>query len=391
MKLCTLLLMIFSVPLYSQIVCDSLTKEPIAFVNISDETGIGTVTNEKGLFSSDYFDDFEFLSFSHLTYTQKKVNVNEIENRDTIYLAPLRVYLNEVIVTNFTAKDTIVKAIDKITINYSFEPFNLYGFYRESIKEDHRGAALTEVSFVTYNRKGKKESEIYEAEIVQGRRTENHTTFGLDIIGGVANIVQDADMVRQKARMFDLNNLSKYMFNYLGNIESPSSMIYIIGFEPATNDIYNNNFGRLFVDSKTLAIIQIETEKDKEKVKRIIETLKPQESKSNNPKFMLLEASALIKYREINDKFYLSFVDISNTRKGVQKNKSYNYDINVKFILTNINNTNPRKLSTNYNLEKGFNEQVKGIPALADWKENNTLFFSDEEREILNDIKKFYD
>jgi len=44
----------------------------------------------------------------------------------------------------------------------------------------------------------------------------------------------------------------------------------------------------------------------------------------------------------------------------------------------------------NYNVKKDFNKQVKKIPKLAYWNENNTLLFSKKERKILNDIKNVF-
>lgn len=374
--------------LNSQIVCDSMTREPIQFVHITNDKGLGTITNETGAFSIDYFVDSNELEFSHLTYRKKVLQTTNMGAEDTILLSPYIINLKEVVVGGFSARDSIIKAIDRIPNNLLSDPFNLFGFYRESVEEDGKGSMLTEASFIAYN-EGRNNSQGYQAEIIQGRRTDNHTRLNLDAVGGVATIVQNADMVRSKSRMFDMEKLSDYTFEFLGEIKSGEEPIYIIGFSPSNADIYNNNLGKIYIESGTMAIVQIETRKDPDKVRAIIASLKPKKSKK--PLFILKEAKAVIKYRKVNGKYFLSFVDVDNVVKGSLGIESHNYDVGTKYILTRVESSSPRKLSTNYNIEEGFNKQVVEIPKLKEWNENNTLFFSEREKEILRDIKALKD
>ena len=78
---------------------------------------------------------------------------------------------------------------------------------------------------------------------------------------------------------------------------------------------------------------------------------------------------------------------MDNVRNGLLGQESYRYNSNAKYILTRVDNISPRKLSTNYKIEEGFNKQVIEIPKLEDWSENNTMFFSEEEKKILKDIR----
>ncbi len=378
---------ILPVLIRAQVVCDTITKEFIPFVTVLNQIGSGTITDENGRFpSKELFRDYDYLEFSHLTYQKKRILEKTLLEKDTIFLSPLIVELNEVIVTNFFTLDTLTKAIKRIPENYLFEPFNLYGFYRESVEEDNIGAALTEVSFIGYNKKSEDNLESYQTEIVQGRRTDNYTTFNLDPFGGVAAIIQNADLVRQETRMFSANNITDYKFSYKGKLKSSEYCIYIIDYEPANDDIYNNNSGTIFIESGTLAILQIETKKDPFKMRKVTDVTMPK--KSRKPLFILREANALIKYRQVNGKYHLSFVDVDNIVEGVLGNQTYTYNMNAKYILTKVETSTPRKLDTNYNVKTGFNHQVKHIPKLAEWTESNTLFFSEKEKKILNEIKK---
>ena len=374
-----------SIHLHSQIVLDSMTREPIQFAHITDEKGQGTTTNEVGKFSIDYFVESNNIEFSHLAYRKKNIKKNNLSKKDTIWLSPYIISLEEVFVRGETAKDIIIKAIKSIPQNIISNPFNLYGFYRESVQEDGKGAMLTEVSFMTYN-EGDNNPQGYQAEIIQGRRTENHTKLNLDAVGGIATIVRNADMVRSKSRMFDIDNLSDYTFKYVGEIESRENPILIIGFSPSNDNIYNNNMGKIYIERETMAIVQIETQKDPKKIKAIVESLGGGR-KSKKPFFILIEAKATIKYRKVHDKYFLSFVEVDNVRNGILGQESYRYSSNAKYILTRVEHISPKKLSTNYDVEEGFNKQVIAIPKLEGWNENNTMFFSEEERKILKDIR----
>jgi hypothetical protein len=373
-----------SIHLNSQIVLDSITREPIQFAHITNEEGQGTTTNEEGKFSIEYFVDSNVLEFSHLAYLKKNLPKNNLSSGDTILLSPYTVSLEEVIVKGFSARDIIIEAINNIPNNILSSPFNLYGFYRESVEEDGKGAMLTEVSFIAYN-DGGNDSQGYQAEIIKGRRTDNHTTLNLDAVGGIATIVQLADMVRSKIRMFDMDKLSDYTFEYVGEIESAENPILIIGFSPSNDNIHNNNMGKIYIERETMAIVQIETQKDPEKIKAIVKSLGVKKSKK--PLFILTEAKAIIKYRRIQDKYFLSFVEVDNIRNGLLGQESYIYNSNAKYILTRADNISPIKLSTNYNIKEGFNKQVIEIPKMEDWSENNTMFFSEKEKKILKDIR----
>jgi hypothetical protein len=375
-------LLLYNTSSIAQIVCDSMTKIPIENVNIISNDNIGTITNEQGNFTLKYFDDFKFLSFSHLIYSSKKIEKSKIKELDTIFLNPSIVNLDEVVLKIFNAKDTLVKAIKNIPVNYSFKPFNLNGFYRESIIEDTTGIAMTEVSFRTYN-----EEVDSNAEILRGRRTENYSTSGFDLLGGVYNMILKGDMVRQQTAMLDLNNISNYNFKYIGSVDNWEGTAYIINYEPANDGVFNNRKGQLFIDSETLAITQIISKRDNEKMKKILKNIDPKIFESKKI-LVLTDVNAIVKYKKNNDnKYYLSFIDGSNNLKGLYKNKSHDYELYNKLIITQINTTNPKKVNTNYNIKKSFNEQVKKIPKLEYWNENNTLLFSVKESKILNDIK----
>jgi len=380
---------LYSTNIFAQVICNSISKNPIENVNIVSNKNKGTITNEQGRFTFDYFENFKSLTFSHLTYQTKKINRKDIMQLDTIFLQPAIVNLDAIVLNTFNAKDTLIKAIKRIPLNYTFKAFNLSGFYRESVVEDTKGVAMTEVSFLTYvNTKNNKQT--YNTKIIKGRRTENYTTFNLEIYGGVFRIIQVSDLVRQKRRIFDTKNLLKYNFNYGGSIYNSENKTYIINYKPSDDDIYNNRKGKIFIDANTLAIVQVTVKSDKNKIKKIIDKLFNKPAKQKKAIYMRLDSDGIVNYKKYKGKYYLSFINITDSFKGVFNDLSHNYKLNGKLIVTQVNTTEPKKIKTNYNVKKDFNKQVKKIPKLAYWNENNTLLFSKKERQILKDIKNVF-
>jgi len=388
MKKSFFIVLLYSFSINAQVVCNSITKRPIATVTIVSNKNKGTITNQQGIFTFTYFDDFSTLTFSHLAYQTKTLNRKAVSIKDTIFLKPAIINLNEVVLKTFNARDTILKAIKRIPINYNFKPYNTQGFYRESMLEDGIGAEITEVSFLNYNKRRRNEP-VYESKIIKGRRTNNYSTFKLNLIGGIKRLIKVADKVRQKEGPFNLKELSDYKFSYKGNISVSKGNIYIIDYKSLKDTIYRYHIGKIFIDATTLAIIQItkKSEMDKEQIKRLKNKAHQISFKKNKPMYATIAAQGTIQYKKYKGKYYVSFIHINDSLIGVFKEKSHSYKINAKFIITQINTANLKKIKTNYSVTKDFNKQVKKIPQLENWIENNTLLFSKQEKYILRDIK----
>jgi len=388
MKKIIFILLLCSFTIHAQVVCNSITKKPIIAVSIVSNKDKGTITNQQGRFTVQFFEDFKTLTFSHLAYQTKTISRKELTKVDTLFLKPVVINLTEVVLKTFNAKDTLQKAIRRIPINYNFKPYNTQGFYRESMLEDSIGVEMTEVSFKTYS-KTRKDRPIYNAKIIKGRRTNNYTAFHLVFYGGIQQFLLVGDKVRQKIAPFNIKNLSDYKFSYKGSISNAKGKIYLINFRPLKDTIYRYNIGKIYMDASTLAILQIsiKKEKDKKEIKRLTKKIYTRSNKQKKPMYAVIAAEGTVQYKKYRGEYYLSFMNIKNTFKGAFKKESHTYKINAKLIVTQINTVNPKKIKTNYKLKKDFNKQVKEIPQLENWAENNTLLFSKQDKKVLKDIK----
>lgn len=387
-KFLTLSFLLSAVLSHSQIVYDSINNESIPLVDIIDtETYEGTISNDDGKFSLEIFNSDKRLSLqiSKLGYETKTSEIATNLFRDTIYLNPKEIVLDEVVLWNFNTKDTLVKAIKNIDKNYFYDSYNPFGFYRESLKEDGSGVSMAEVSFLSHFSSKNKKQINYDVKILQGRNTENLMSMDFEIVGGMLQILYLSDLVRQKNLFFDIETLEGYNTDYEGYFpETGSKGIYSIALTPS--NIEGTLNGRIYLDSENLAIVQIELWRDEEKLKKL---MFEEESEGFEPKqttSFFLASHSTVRYKNINGKYFLSFSDISNTRRIFLKKVNHEYKMNAKLIITKNRTKKVSSIKSNYKFGNDLFSQLDKIPKLKDWYESPALYFTENEMKILEEI-----
>ena len=116
-------------------VLDSVTKQPIPFVNILLAENRGLVTNEEGFFSYNSEDEKlpEIIKISSLGYELVELRPEQISG-GIIYLVPASIELREVFLSNenLSAKEIIERVKEGVSNNYNFNNSRKRIFLRES-------------------------------------------------------------------------------------------------------------------------------------------------------------------------------------------------------------------------------------------------------------------
>lgn len=361
----------------------SKDANPIVYANIYSKD-FGTVSNEEGLFETSRFNDRDSITISHVGYRGLTISKEKLVLTDTIYLEYDEIVLNEVVVQGFSARDTLFKAVSKVPDNYFPEAYNSLGFYRHHLVEDDIGVEMVETYLLSYHPEhGNNESS--QAKILSGKSTKNYSKFGLYAVGGVVNIINRADFVRNEQNILNTDNAVKYQFNLDGIIDKN---IYVISFKAKDSvDLATNRFGKIYVQSNSLAILEVNMSRDRVKLARLNDGM-PKPDK-DTPSFNKVDIQTTIKYRKgENDKYILSFVHGVNHLKGIYRGDSKIYKLNVKYIVTDIKTKNVEKIISNYDQEIPFIFQDKHMSSNEFWYNNSSEFiFSDKERNILRDIE----
>ena len=379
------MLFINNIAIAQIIIIDSINNKPISSVNVHYGQNKGATTNEDGYFELPENQIIDTLNISHISYQSKMILFSNLKENDTIFLTPSTINLDEIVLNSFKAKDTIIKAINKIDENYLNIPYNLYGFFRQSLEENSKGVEMIEVDFISFINKNKTNTKIINA-----RRTDNYSEFGMETYGGVALEIQDGDFVRRKSYFLNLEKINDYLFEYKGQINYQDLDVYKISFEPKDkNNLQFIRKGTLYVDSKSLAFVEIRYNFDKVKLSKIIKSLSTKFKSRNKPLYTLTGVENTIKYRRIsNNKWTLSFINLVNLQKGVLKKRENQFKLIAKLIINNIKTNNVIPVKNNYNLSKDFSKAVKKYDNLEKWNDNYKLSLSNRERKILNDINE---
>lgn len=361
---------------------DENTKKPIEAVNIYFNEGSGAITNEDGYFELPDQLMADSINISHLSYTSKAISLEDLKNKDTIFLSNAPIELDEVVLRNINAKDSVLKAIKNIDHNYINKPYNTFGFFRQSLEENNKGVEMIEVEFIGYNK-----NKSVSTEITSARRTENYSKLGLKTHGGVAAMFENGDFVRNKSHFLDTEKLDLYEFKFDGQIPYQDMVYYKINFYPKSDNIQILRKGVLYLESKSLAIAEIRYSYDKDK---LAEISKESEKGLDNKKpiYRLKDVENLIRYKQLpGGKWGLIYIEAYNLREGLFKDKSYDYHLRAKLVINTIKTEDPVKVRTNYNLTKDFSKVVKKFDQLNRWGDNYKLSLSNSERQLLEDIK----
>lgn len=386
MKNIALLTFLLSSNIMAQnVIVNSLNGKPISSVSVQYNKSKGVITNDDGYFKLPKEKNIDTIKISHLSYKGKSLVFKNLKPNDTIFLTPFTITLDEVVVKTFKAKDTIIKSIQKIDKNYLNIPYNSYGFFRQSLEENSKGVEMVEVDFMSFVK-----NNITATKIATAKRTNNYSEFRFETYGGVALVIQDGDFVRRKAYFLSIKEVDNYYYNYEGEINHQNLNIYKISFKP--KDKNNLNYirkGVLYVDAKSLAIVQLNYHYDTDKLSKIV-SLSSNKKSNRKPLYTLKKVDNVIKYRKfLNEKWSLSFIKVINYRNGVFRKKENSYILTAKLVINNVSTKNTISLKrSNYNLSKDFNRAVKKYDKLESWGDTYKFPLSNREKQILKDINK---
>ena len=139
--LCTLCFFISAQDRIKIYLTDAKTAEvlPNAHIIIKDR-GIGISSSKKGVF---YLDKEKYaeakLQISYIGYASKEVSINSLQNEDTIALDAASYVLDEVVISPFSIRERIWRAIQKIPQNYMDTTYATEGYFVQELKEDSVG------------------------------------------------------------------------------------------------------------------------------------------------------------------------------------------------------------------------------------------------------------
>jgi len=355
----------------TRVVADKMSKQPLEKVNVFNEKD-NSLTNQEGVFS--FISEVDELNFSLIGYKDIKIDFDGIKKLDTIFMQPLTIELDEVIVGNELS--IIKKAYSKVKENYALEPYNENFFLRFVLKRDAEIVRLQDVyGIVSRNsifKTNKQPDNKCEVEILNMRKTNISEKKNIEYFE-----------FQSFEKMFDLNALITISIDKFELTQEKTALeeyIKISFISKEESSIGQKMNGYFIINKDNYAIV--ETYFD-----FYSNTDKIPYQKDGKIQFRTTNFKRTSNYKKsnLNGKYYLSNSnsDFSVEVKGKEKNDSGMYDCSTVFFVTN--SFTGEKAKANVSINKDI-FKIKFPYSEQFWSRQNQLPLTTELKEFLKRV-----
>ena len=354
-------------------------------------TNISTVSNTEGNYlikiPNQYLEGT--LEVSLLGYETYTIPLSQLKRNNQIIELTIEIsQLSEISVTRFADANALVRAVfRKRADNTLSQTARMTAFYRETIKKRNKNASLSEAVLTVYKEpyeNGKRD----EVSLIKARKSTDYSkldTLALKLQGGPFSTLY-TDMIKYPEYVLDRGNLKNYTFSFDESTQLNNRLVYVVNFKQRINDSEPLYYGKLYIDSQTLALTSAVYNlnvSDRTLASEMFVKKKP-----NRVKVYPTLASYRVDYRTRNDKWYYGYGKIQLTFKVNWKNRLFNnvYTLSSEMAITDWKISDEtilkaEKLRTNVILT----DKASGFSDPEFWGEYNII---EPEKSIENAIKK---
>ncbi|GAA4974869.1 carboxypeptidase-like regulatory domain-containing protein [Algibacter aquimarinus] len=374
-------------------VVDSKNKSPLAFADlVINNSNVSTITNSDGEFilKIPNTSSKDVLVISRLGYEKKEVSISSLTNGIKIKLEQAITQLSEVEIDTYkNAKTLVLETLKKKSSLYNNDKTLMTAFYRETIKKRRRNASLSEAvvqihksPYNSYKRDG--------IELIKSRKNTDYSrldTIAMKLQGGPFSNLY-TDIIKYREFIFTAEDMDLYNFSFGEATQINNNMVYVVNFKQKENITTPLYFGKLFIDSKTLALTSAAYSlnvENKELSSQMYIRKKPRKVD-----VYPTETKYMVNYRTQNGKWHYAYSNISLTFKVNWKGKLFNsvYTLNSEMAITDweINNTKFAKVKENIIRPTTILiDKTSGFSDPEFWGEYNII---EPEKSIESAIKK---
>ncbi|MCF6349256.1 MAG: carboxypeptidase-like regulatory domain-containing protein [Flavobacteriaceae bacterium] len=350
---------------YSGVVVDSQTEKPLVFASLLvSGTNISTVSNTDGEFLlkiPNSISNAEII-VSFLGYLKKTIPLSEFKKEETrIMLIASVTKLSEIDISlpsdaKVLVRQTLKKKGDNNLNEYSI----MTAFYRETIKKRKKNVSLAE-AIVNVYKQPYTSSKKDNIKLYKARKSTDYTkldTIALKLQGGPYNALY-IDLMKYPEFMFTNDVIDLYTFSFAPSTTINEKPVYVVNFKQRDEVIEPLYYGKLFIDSKTLALtsaVYSLNVENKELTSKLFVKKKPK-----NVFVYPTEAAYRVDYREKDGKWYYGYSNVQLTFKIKRKGKLFNsvYSLISEMAITDWKiNTDKEKLK--------FKERLRPSIIIAD-------------------------
>lgn len=336
-------------------VTDSQQKKELSFATIAlIGTNISTVTNSEGEFSIKVPNNKQDgqLMLSYIGYKNKVISLKELKpENNTITLDPYNIALGEVIVSTNDAELLFKQVLQRREQNYSEDQNLMTGFYRETIKKRKTYLSLSE-SVVEIEKQPYMSNADDFIQLFKGRKNTDYTkldTLTFKLQGGPYTTIF-LDIMKYPDIIFTDNPLANYTFSLENNTQIDNKKVYVLSFKQRPQIIEPLYFGKLYIDTESLAVISATFNLNVENRKAVSNMVT--QKKPVGAEVYPTIASYQINYRESNGKWLFGYSrgDIIFRVNWDRKLFNTTYESTIELAVTDW--------------KKGFNDSKKSTEKL---------------------------
>jgi len=235
---------------------DSITKQPIPFVNIYlEDAKQGTSSNEKGEFSMPVRIPLPVrIIVSHVNYEKKNIVVSNTAEALTIHLTPLVQILNEVLISGNNPLTFVYGAYEKLS--QLKDSIYTKSFYRQWSKNDDVYTELVEKFYTSeINPKGLKNWKLSQGRYAVREDVNKKNYIVNNNFSFFTKAIPVFQYTNEKTAAFLplRENADEYFdfktINILTNNKTKDNIVVVIKFTPKENIPVPGFKGELYIDS----------------------------------------------------------------------------------------------------------------------------------------------
>lgn len=334
---------------------DKVTRRPLEYVTVSvADHNVGTVSNADGNFLLKVPKSINAASIEvlHIGYGSFDIPVNgEDMTGVEVLLVPFVNLLGEVIINGWDARYLVQEAIKKIKDNYSTNPTQLTGFYRETVQKRSNYINISEAVIDVYKTAYTESVAQDRVQILKGRKLlsqRKSDTLAVKLLGG-PNLSIFVDIVKNPDILLDPEILPYFSFRMDKVTQINGRDQYMVSFQPQTAQQYLLYSGIFYIDKESLAFTRAEFHLDMDDRNKASELML--RKKPVGLRFRPDKLSYIVSYQERNGKCYLSYIRNELEFKCDWRRKlfSTSYAIVSEMVVTDTREQNvtaiPRKES----------------------------------------------
>jgi len=377
---------------YKGSVTDIDSRVPLAFASLSlNGTNIATITNSEGEFSLKVPKSMTEgkVLVSYLGYKNKIVDLSEFKpERTRIALEILVITLNDISVFPKDPELLIRAVMNRRAENYFNDPTLMSAFYRETIKKRKTYVSLSE-AVVEIHKQPYMSGRVDAAQLYKARKSTDYSkidTLTFKLQGGPYTTLY-LDIMKNPEMIFTEDMIGNYEFNLENITKIGDRLIYVLGFKQRPHITEPLYFGKLYIDTESLAITSATFNLNVEN--KMLASDMFIKKKPAGAKVYPTVASYHIDYREKDGKWYYSYSRGQITFKVDWNRRLFNtfYESTIEMAVTNWEKTTEKapKLSERMKPTVVMSDEISGFADREFWGEYNVI---EPEKPIESAIRK---